>query len=103
MPKVETKLAQTEDIPWKDLQFKFDGKWMPDVDPSLIGPNNYATIENLRYKDSGIEGVNGYSKVNGTALTTYTDIRNGSQLRSQDTQKTYALAHALNSSSLGSV
>lgn len=112
MPKVNPQLPQTPNVEWKDLQFRFDGKWMPDVDPSLIGPENYSTIKNLRYKDSGIEGVNGYSLINtdpldGTApygaLGNYPLIRNGHQLRSDYTQKTYILAHSQNSSGQGRV
>ena len=91
MPKINEQMPQTPNNAWKDLQFRFDGRWIPDVDPSLIGPNNYAKIENLRYKDSGLEGVNGYSKINedpldGTApyvaLGDFPYIRNGHQLRS---------------------
>ena len=103
MPKIKPDMPQTPNNPWKDLQFRFDGKWIPDVDPSLIGPNNYAKIENLRYKDSGLEGVNGYSKINedpldGTApyvaLGDFPLIRNGHQLRSDRTQKTYTLVRS---------
>ena len=102
MPKINEQMPQTPNNAWKDLQFRFDGRWIPDVDPSLIGPNNYAKIENLRYKDSGLEGVNGYSKINtdpldGTApyvaLGDFPYIRNGHQLRSDRTQKTYTLVH----------
>ena len=96
MPKIETKLPQVPDNPWKDLQFRFDGRWIPDVDPSLIGPQNYAKLENLRYKDSGLEGVNGYTAINGTPLATYDNIANGHQLRSDRTQKTYNFVHADN-------
>lgn len=112
MPKVNPQLPQTPDNPWKDLQFRFDGRWIPDVDPSLIGPNNYAKIENLRYKDSGLEGVNGYTKVNtdpmdGTApyvaLGDFPLIRNGHQLRSDRTQKTYVLTHNQNDIDQGRV
>jgi hypothetical protein len=97
---------------WKDLQFRFDGRWVPDVDPSLIGPSNYCKIENLRYKDSGLEGVNGYTKINtdpldGTApyvtLGDFPYIRNGHQLRSDRAQKTYTLVHSLNDSDQGRV
>ena len=98
------KPPQTPDNAWKDLQFRFDGKWIPNIDPSLIGANNYAELVNLRYRDSGLEGVNGYARRNTNvldgsapvaALGNYPVIRNGYQLRSQDTQRTYTLAHCL--------
>ena len=38
---------------------------------------NYKTLKNMRYTDGGLEGVQGYSKINSTALTTYTKIENG--------------------------
>lgn len=98
MPEISPEIADTPDVQWSDIQFNFDGKWMPDIDPALVGPDNYAAIENVRYRDSGLSGVNGYTKINTTALTTYTDIRNGAQLRSSNTQKTYTLVHAANPS-----
>ena len=51
-----------------DAQFFFDGRWLPDVDPIKIGPNNFKTLKNMRYTDTGIQGVEGYSKVNSTVL-----------------------------------
>jgi hypothetical protein len=63
---------------------------MPDVDPALIGARNFANIQNLRYNDRSLEGVNGYTLVNeDTALTTYVKIRDGHQLRSDKTVKSY--------------
>ena len=100
------KPPETKDNEWKDLQFRFDGKWIPNVDPSLIGANNYSELENLRYRDSGLEGVNGYARrstnpLDGTAplvaLGNYPILRNGHQLRSQNTQRTYALVQSLDS------
>jgi hypothetical protein len=76
---------------------------MPDLDGALITADNYQTLENLRYKDSGLEGVNGYTKVNTTALTTYTKIRTGIQLRSVKTQDSYVLVHAVDSGGQGRV
>lgn len=110
LPKLNNKLPAIPNNEWKDLQFRFDGKWMPDVDPALIGPNNYSKLENLRYKDSGLEGVNGYTKINTTALDgsdatlgNYPYIKNGHQLRSTRTQKTYTLVHSKNSGGQGRV
>lgn len=100
MPDLKVQLPQTPDLEWKDTQFKFDGTWMPDTDGALIGPNNYQTLRNLRYKDSGLEGVNGYTVINTTALddgaTTTYSIRSGQQLRTDKTQSTYVLVNAVN-------
>jgi hypothetical protein len=76
---------------------------MPDVDGALIGATNYQTLENLRYKDSGLEGVNGYTKRNATAITTYTNIRTGHQLRTNQSQDSYILVNAVDSGDQGRV
>jgi hypothetical protein len=104
MPDVKITPGQAQDIPWQDAQYPFDGEWMPDVDPALIGPRNFANLVNLRYNDRSIEGVNGYTLVNeDTALSTYTKIRDGHQLRSDKTQKSYILASAHDDSNPGRV
>ncbi|MHA2064406.1 MAG: hypothetical protein ACXABY_08505, partial [Candidatus Thorarchaeota archaeon] len=96
MPEVKIQLPETPNNEWQDKFWKFDGQWMPDIDPALIGPQNYATLKNLRYKDQGLEGIAGYSAINSTALVTYTQIRNGHQLRTNKTQTSYTLVHAIN-------
>jgi hypothetical protein len=103
VPEVKFEFPQTPDNEWKDLQFRFDGEWLPHIDPLLIGAQNYAELQNMRYRDSGLEGIAGYSKINTTALSTYTKIRNGHQLRTTKTQATYTLVHALNTSGQGRV
>jgi hypothetical protein len=47
-------------------QFAFDGEWMPDIDPSKIGENNFALLRNFRYDDGGIAPVEGYTKLTTT-------------------------------------
>ena len=56
MAKVNMKLPDTKDNPWIDKQYSFDGKWIPAVDPALIGPKNYAELQNLRFNDKSLEG-----------------------------------------------
>lgn len=46
----------------------FDGAWLPNIDPSLIGARNYKTLKNMRYVDTGLEGMNGYSLINTTII-----------------------------------
>lgn len=65
MPETTSKLP---DVQRKTLQLGFNGKWDPVHDPLLIGKENYSDIQNLRYKDKGLKGVMGYSKINSTAL-----------------------------------
>jgi hypothetical protein len=94
VPEVKVQLPETPDNEWKDTQLRFDGQWMPDVDGALMGPNNYQTLENLRYKDSGLEGVNGYTRVNETtAVATYTAMKTGHQLRTEQDIESYILGH----------
>jgi hypothetical protein len=69
---LQINIPPAPDVPWVDAQYPFDGEWLPDVDPALIGPRNFANIENLRYNDRSIEGVNGYTRINNT-----TDISDG--------------------------
>lgn len=86
-----------QDEPYQKVQYNFDGAWLPDYDPSEIGPNNFAVLQNMRYSENHPEGVQGYSKINSTALSTYTKIRNGHQLRTNRTQESYVLVQAYNS------
>lgn len=86
-----------------EQQVRFDGAWLPDVDPAMMGANNFRTLRNLRYKNGYIEGVLGYTKINTTALTTYTNIVAGHQLRSDRTQQTYVLVQAQDTSGNGRV
>ena len=108
MDNLEDKLVagQSQDNQWQDAQYPFDGKWMPDVDPALIGPRNFADIRNLRYNDQSIEGINGYAVVNSTALTSvngYANIRDGIQLRTNRTDNSFILVHSTNDSAAGRV
>ena len=87
------------DVEDQQLQFMFDGAWLPDMDAAAIGAKNYTELKNLRYSREtiGLEGVSGYTKINTTPLSTYTKIRSGKQLRSNRTVKTYVLVQAENS------
>jgi hypothetical protein len=81
-----------------DAQYKFDGAWYgaSEYDASEIGPNNFQTLENMRYAAKHPEGIQGYSKINTTALTTYDDINTGIQLRTNRDTSSYVLVHADN-------
>jgi hypothetical protein len=104
MTELNIQLPQTPNNEWKDAQYPFDGMWMPHVDSALIGARNFATLKNLRYNDKSVEGINGYTQVNSTTklsatYSNYDYLRNGYQLRSDHTIKTYNLVHAQHSSS----
>ena len=105
MPELNIKLPDVKDNEWRDAQFRFDGAWLPDMDGTLIGPSNFQILENLRYKDSGLEGVNGYTKMNASALGTYTYLTAGHQLRTTKTQNSYILvqSHSVSADGQGRV
>jgi len=84
-------------------QYLFSGSWMPDEDPTLIGPTNFSRLRNLRYTDTSIEATLGYSKVNSYALPKNL-IKNGHQLYCNETDiYSYVLVQAKNSAGSSSV
>jgi hypothetical protein len=79
-------------------QYLLNGGWLPDYDPAEIGPTNFQTLQNMRYEDTHPVGINGYSKINTTALSTYTYIKNGHQLKATGrTIESYVLVQAQDS------
>lgn len=46
----------------------FQGKWLPNINPFHVGAENYTTLKNLRYTDTGKETIEGYSKITTSAL-----------------------------------
>jgi hypothetical protein len=111
--EIKFEIPKVPDIPWVDKQYPFDGEWMPDVDPALIGARNFADIRNLRYNDRSIEGVNGYTRINETYVIdggdtvgaggTFIKITNGFQLRTDRSTNSYVLVHSEDSSGNGRV
>jgi hypothetical protein len=52
-----------------NVHIYFDGEWIPDADPTHIGPKNFKTLKNYRYrgsgkKSTGIVGTLGYDEIN---------------------------------------
>jgi hypothetical protein len=101
--ELQTNISGAPDDSLQKKQFKFEGAWLPDYDPAEIGPSNYKTLQNMRYGPRHPVGVLGYTKVNTTALTTYTNIRNGHQLRTDWDKPSYVFVHAQNGSGQGRV
>ena len=101
----QDRIPQAPDVEEQELQFFFDGQWLPDLDPAEIGAKNYSELKNLRYgpEKMGLEGVQGYTKINTTtALSTYTSLRSGYQLRTDRSTDSYVLVQAENSGETGS-
>jgi hypothetical protein len=103
MTEVRAELPEAQNVEYQDLQWRFNGAWMPDRDAAVIGPENYADLQNLRYNDGGLEGVNGYTKINTTQLawdegagSENAEIKNGFQLKSNYTKGTYTMVHGVN-------
>lgn len=93
-----------QDVKLQEVMFPFSGAWMPTIDATLIGPQNFQSLVNMRYNDAGIEGINGYTLRNDTAITTYTNIKNGIHLRTQGrTNVDYNLVHAVSTGGQGRV
>ncbi len=98
----QEKLIQIPDIEMQRKQFAFsDGFWMPEADPSRIGPTNFKTQRNWRPTTDGLRGVRGYSKINTTALTAYPYVRTGAQMRKDN--QSYTFVHAQDGSGNGKV
>lgn len=96
-------VSNINDVVDNPQMFAFDGAWLPSVDQSLIGAQNYSSLINMRYTEGGIEGVNGYSKFNETAISTYVNILSGIHFRTNREQDSYILVHATDSSNNGTV
>lgn len=79
------------------------GQWLPGQLSINVGLFNFTKLENCRYTDSGIEGISGYSKINTSPLSTYTNIRNGVQLTTNFSIPSYVLVHAKDSSGNGQI
>jgi len=100
---VKADLPKVQNVEVKDQMFPFDGAWMPSTDPILIGPKNFQELTNMRYGESGIEGVNGNIDFNATAISDYTNIETGIHFRTNRTDDSYILAHAKDDSGNGRV
>lgn len=97
-------IPNVENVSQPDVMYAFDGKWLPSVDPALIGARNYQKLVNMRYSDTGIEGVTGYTEVNTTPITTYVNIKNGIYFKTQDrTVEDYVLVQAQDGSGNGRI
>lgn len=58
-----------EQIKTQMLQMGFTGKWNPTADPLLLEKGDYSDLQNFQYKDRGIKGVSGYTRINNIVWT----------------------------------
>ena len=87
--------------PLSHAYYQFDGAWLPDMEPSKIGPNNFKTLQNFRPTDGGIEGVQGYSKKTSTAVTYYPEFVNGFYFGKDQPQESHVLVSGITTISAG--
>ena len=96
-------VANIPDTQLQKVQYKLDGAWMPDLDPTEIGPSNFKTLQNMRYEDGHPVGIMGYSKINTTASSdAYLEYKSGIHFRT-DRSVNYILVHAENTGETASV
>ncbi len=81
----------------KQMQLGFTGAWLPNYDPAFLPEGDFADIQNMRYCDSGIKGVSGYSDINSSALSTYLKVRNGFHFYKDQPVESHILVSAYNS------
>jgi hypothetical protein len=101
--KVDTQLPKVNNAPLQDKMINFTGNWMPHVDGTLIGAENFQDLVNMRHTDGPIEGINGYHDFNSSAIATYTDIKGGIHFRTNRAADSYILVHARDGSNNGRV
>ena len=81
-------------------EIALNGKLITSQDPVTIG-QNFRVMKNLRYGEKNPKGVKGMTKVNTTALTTYTKIRNGFHFKKDQPSENHTVIQAFNSGETG--
>lgn len=80
------------------VNIPLNGAWRPGDNPLLLQPGDFADITNMRYNNTGIEGVSGYSKINTSVIdSTYLKIRNGFHFVKDEPTESHVLVQAYNS------
>jgi hypothetical protein len=80
-------------------EYGFNGKWVgaSGYDPIEAGPSNFKTQQNMRHGGDHLEGISGYTVLNETPISTYTDIKTGIQLRTNRDNPSHVIVAAANS------
>ena len=74
------------------------GRWIPSVDPALIGDTDFSVLKNMRYTKSGIKSVNGMSKINTSVINaTYLKGRSAYHFVKDQPSESHVLVQAWNS------
>lgn len=94
MPNTAAQLKKELQLLVKNIPL--NGKLQTYTDPSTIG-TNFSILKNLRYTDTNLRGIKGMTKVNTSALTTYTKVRSGIQYFKGLTNESHVLVEAWNS------
>jgi hypothetical protein len=76
----------------KYYEIPLTGKFLTG-EPATIG-NNFRTLDNLRYTDTHLKGVQGYTKINTPAMATYLKTRNSFQFIKSQPSESHLLAEA---------
>lgn len=80
-----------------ELNIPFTGSWKPGVEDVLLEPGDYSDISNMRYNNTGIEGVSGFSKINSSVVNaTYLKIKNGFHFTKDEPAESHVLVQAYN-------
>ena len=81
----------------RHVHMLFDGQWLPNVEPELIGAQNFKSLKNMRYTDGGIEGINGCSKINTAIINaSYYKPRSGHHFRKDRPSESHLLLQTYN-------
>lgn len=79
----------------KSIKIPFNGKLNTTLDPIMIG-TNFSQLKNLRYTDTHKEGVNGMTKININAPSTFVKFRNGFHFIKQHPTESHVLVQGYN-------
>uniref|UniRef100_A0A6M3XCL2 Putative structural protein n=1 Tax=viral metagenome TaxID=1070528 RepID=A0A6M3XCL2_9ZZZZ len=90
----QQQLPQIPDDQVQSLYFPFSGQWQPDVDSTKVGPENFITLQNVRYDNNGLIGVKGYSKINTTQITASPELDTGFHFKKDNPAETHVLVNA---------
>jgi len=83
----------------REFQSRLDGAWYgaAKLDPSELSPNDFQILKNMRYGDKHPEGVSGYTVLNDSAISTYTDLKQGLQLKTNRDDPSHVIVAGMNS------
>ena len=79
--------------PIKSKEIALNGKLRTYEDPAGIGPNDFVTLENLRYTYTHVKTINGITEITDTG--TPQDIGNATHFRKGRPSESHVLVHAV--------